>query len=758
MERSEFEILYGGSRGGGKTDAGIAWLLNDTNNPKYRAIVLRRNSDDLKDWVDRAYQLYSQLRNPAVRRGNPPEFKFKSGAIIRTGHLKDDQAYTKYQGHEYHRGLIEELTQIAEERQYLRLLSSIRSTVRELSPQIFLTTNPGGKGHLWVKQRFIDKAPPGITIWKNKRSRIFIQATMDDNPTLMKRDPNYVANIEALKETDYELYMAWRFGDWDRFTGQVFGEFKRKNHVIKRVIPKVGTHFICIDWGYSDKHKTSFSAYFFSVIKKQTDDGQKYNQIVTYKELCGNRKDPDLWAEIIYKSARKMGVKVSRIYSDPSMHNPKSDGSISIARTMETKFKELNSGKNWVRIEKGNNSRTGRINRIAMVHKWLSMPHGLPFWVMTEDCVHLIRTLPMLVYDDHDPEDIDCFVAGTKVITIDGDKNIEDIKLNELVLTPIGYRKVIKNGTSGVANTIEITLSNGKKLRGTLDHKIFVQGKGLIELQNLEKHDMLIENTTSQLCKLKKLFTEIAHIVDMKVDSITPVADDHFIEMFIKTLMGIFQKIIVFITRTIIMMTTVSQTWKWFISQIMLNIILVKEKIFRKHLLNGEIVQRAKKRLEIMQRKCMNEHLKGGSRVFIVEKLLKLDIQQKNIVQAIVKKLYLTQLVQFVESYFIKKLVKNQDKHVHIVAAGNLDVRTVYNLTIEDAHLYYANDILVTNTDQEDHPYDSKSYGLSMVKFISVKPGTLKPKKEINRLDYDERGLPTVNPDNFFTKLREVKT
>jgi len=402
LERSEFEILYGGSRGGGKTDAGIAWLLEETYNPKYRALVLRRNSDDLKDWVDRANQLYFKLVNPGIKSGNPPEFRFKSGAIIRTGHLKDEQAYTKYQGHEYHRILIEELTQIQEEKQYLRILSSCRSTVSELRPQVFLTTNPGGRGHFWVKTRFIDPAPPGTTIWKNGRSRVFIQATMDDNPTLMEKDPQYVANIEALKETDYETYMAWRFGDWDRFAGQVFGEFTRDTHVIKSVIPKESVADVMwMDWGYSEE--SAFATTLNSLQNLQTQDGQKYNQIVTYREWYGNLKSPREWARIIYNDCLKMNKHPKFCDSDPSMHSNQTGGN-SIATTIENEWKKLNGGTNWCRIRKGSNSgRNSRVNRVGMMHEWMSINPAtkMPYWVITENCVNFIRSVPMLVYDEN---------------------------------------------------------------------------------------------------------------------------------------------------------------------------------------------------------------------------------------------------------------------------------------------------------------------------------------------------------------------
>jgi len=127
LSRTEYEILYGGARWGGKTDAGMARLLYDVGNPLLRALVVRKNSEDLKDWIDRAKIMYQWTW--AVFSWQPAEIRFPSGAVIRTGHLKDDNAYTKYQGHEYQRQLIEELTQISNEENYLKLISSCRSTV-----------------------------------------------------------------------------------------------------------------------------------------------------------------------------------------------------------------------------------------------------------------------------------------------------------------------------------------------------------------------------------------------------------------------------------------------------------------------------------------------------------------------------------------------------------------------------------------------------------------------------------------------------
>jgi len=214
LVRSEFEIMYGGARGGGKTDCGMAWLLYNIDHPEFRALVIRRNSTDLDDWIDRARTMYAKVGGKAT--GNPPEFVFPSGAIIRTGHLKDESAYEKYQGHEYHRMLIEELTHIPRQEDYLKLISSCRSTVEGLKPQIFATTNPGNAGHEWVKERFVDCSSPGEpTVDKQTgRSRIFIPAKVNDNPHLMEKDPDYVRFLDGLPDG---LRQAWRDGSWDDF-------------------------------------------------------------------------------------------------------------------------------------------------------------------------------------------------------------------------------------------------------------------------------------------------------------------------------------------------------------------------------------------------------------------------------------------------------------------------------------------------------------------------------------------------------------
>ncbi len=214
LKRTEFEILYGGARGGGKTDAGMAWLKYDVSNPRLRALVIRQNATDLNDWIARARFMYPE----ATFTGSPAEIKFQSGATIVLGHLADEKAYTKYQGHEYQRMLLEELDQIPTVERYLKLLASCRSTVQDLPAQVFATTNPGGIGHTWIKRRWQLRGIPQGTIVtqdeKSHRKRVFVPAKIDDNPYLMKNDPTYVDFLNSLPDG---LREAWRDGSWDDY-------------------------------------------------------------------------------------------------------------------------------------------------------------------------------------------------------------------------------------------------------------------------------------------------------------------------------------------------------------------------------------------------------------------------------------------------------------------------------------------------------------------------------------------------------------
>lgn len=403
LRRAEFEVLYGGARGGGKTDAGLVWLTEHIKNPRFRALVIRKNADDLSDWVDRANRMYQLL---GAKSGyKPTVIKFPSGAIIRTGHLKDDNAYTKYQGHEYQAMLIEEVTQIPSEKRYLQLLGSCRSTVDGIRPQIFLTTNPDGVGHGWVKARFIDPMPPNTPYkyshimpdgTKLTRSRVFIPAKLEDNPALLEKDPEYVVTLEMIKHTDPDLYEAWRNGNWDIFAGQYFKEFRREKHVIKQFTPNYKNKEITfmggLDWGRANPF-----AFLASLIMKVRWRDIDFYRVITFDETYGTDKRPEEWSQIIKKKIPLESL--SWVQCDGQIFDPLNDNSVSIAE-------QFGNDENHWRVVMQRASKD-RIGGWEYMHKWLSLaPDGLPYWLITDNCINLIRTLPELVHDENIKEDV----------------------------------------------------------------------------------------------------------------------------------------------------------------------------------------------------------------------------------------------------------------------------------------------------------------------------------------------------------------
>lgn len=436
-----FEVFFGGARGPGKTDGGLGWLTKDMKNSQMRALVIRKNSEDLSDWIDRARRMYGPLR--ATFTGKPVVGRVPSGSVIRSGHLKDDDAYTKYQGHEYHRMLIEELTQIPNEKRYLQLIASCRSTVVGLSPQVFITANPGGVGHLWVRKRFVDPDPNVcivqdlqyhyidddgnekvsnykiITDRKTGMKRAYIPATLDDNPILKKNDPNYVRQLDALEESEPDLYKAWRFGDWDIFAGQVFKEWRptkdgKPYHVIpmlptyvdeargqRRSILDVCQKYISLDWGYNDPTSIHWNAV-------SPEDAMGIKRYYTYREMSGTERTPKEWARDIAEVVLTEPIETLIMPHDTYSHL---GGNKPIATQFQEVFDEfaLQHPGFHISIVYGEaKSHVSKINRQALLHEMLAeAPDGLPYLQILSSCPKLIETLPALPYSESKPEEID---------------------------------------------------------------------------------------------------------------------------------------------------------------------------------------------------------------------------------------------------------------------------------------------------------------------------------------------------------------
>lgn len=372
--------------------AGLLWLTEYVDNGRFQGLVIRRNADDLADWVERARWMFAGLGVEIV--GNPVVLRFPSGALIRTGHLKDESTWTKYQGAEYQKILIEELTQIPSQDRYMKLISSCRTSVPELKPQVFSTTNPGGVGHAWVKQRFVDPSPANtIFMGEDGLKKIYIPATIDDNPVLTQADPSYVAKLEAMRYTDEALWKAWRFGDWEVWIGQVYGEWRVQKHVIKELPVRLGDCrlFAALDWGFNDPTSIHWIAE-----APENDAGVKH--LYVYRERYQNGRTAESWADEVDDIVKSESITSLILPHDCFSHL---GGSATIAsRFYAKKSLSIRSAES--------KSHSGKLNRQSLLHDLLQdSPDGKPYLQVLDVCRNLIRTIPSLPYSETKPEEID---------------------------------------------------------------------------------------------------------------------------------------------------------------------------------------------------------------------------------------------------------------------------------------------------------------------------------------------------------------
>lgn len=223
----ENEVLFGGAAGGGKSFGQLAdaWLYA-AEYPGSRQLVLRRTFAELEMSLIRlALSLY-----PAggyKYNGARHCLRFENGSLVDFGHVQAEKDVLRYQSAEYDLIRFDELTHFSLE-SYLFLQSRLRGA-NDFPKQMKCTSNPGGPGHVWVKERFVDPAPPDTAfLGEDGARRVYLPAKLSDNYYLSHADPGYKKRLERLPERERRAFL---FGDWDILGGKFFPEFSRRTHV-----------------------------------------------------------------------------------------------------------------------------------------------------------------------------------------------------------------------------------------------------------------------------------------------------------------------------------------------------------------------------------------------------------------------------------------------------------------------------------------------------------------------------------------------
>ena len=246
LDAKEDEVLFGGAAGGGKSYGQVVdALLYALKYPRSKQLILRRTFAELdKSLIRTALGLYPReifTFNSSTHTG-----RFRNGSCIDFGYCATENDVYQYQSAEYDCIRFDELTHFTE-MQYLYLISRVRGA-NDYPKQIKSSTNPGGVGHVWVKERFVDAAEGGKSfLGEDGMRRIFIPSLLSDNSFLMKADSGYRMRLEALPESEKRALL---YGDWNIFEGQYFTEFSEERHVITPFeIPRGWRKYRTIDYG-----------------------------------------------------------------------------------------------------------------------------------------------------------------------------------------------------------------------------------------------------------------------------------------------------------------------------------------------------------------------------------------------------------------------------------------------------------------------------------------------------------------------------
>jgi hypothetical protein len=346
------------------------------------------------------------------------EFPFSScwywpnGASVKMRYIEADKDYGRYHGHQYTGISFDEVTEYATPAGLLKMLSTLRSA-HGVPCRVRLTGNPGGIGHVWVKQRYITAAPP-LTPYTDPQTgftRMFVPSRMADNQILMRNDPGYRNRILAATGGSEALRKAWLDGNWDIVAGAFFDNITPAMYLPAGwAPPKAWTRYRSMDWGSARPFSVGWWAIADDDHWAPTPEGEVLlprGSIVRYREWYGCKPDEPntglkLDAEEVGRGikTREAGEAVDEQLSvaDPSMW--KEDGGPSIAERMIKALPNLGGP----RFRPADNS---RVPGWQQVRARINGEDGRPWLYVTGNCLDWRRTVPALQHDKNRIEDVD---------------------------------------------------------------------------------------------------------------------------------------------------------------------------------------------------------------------------------------------------------------------------------------------------------------------------------------------------------------
>lgn len=400
-------VAYGGARGGGKSwSVQRKAILLCLKWAGIKVLIVRRTYAELQN--NHINVLIPLLYGIAKYNRSDKMFTFPNGSTIKFGYCATDADLGQYQGSEYDVIFIDEACLLSEYQ--IQQITACNRGVNNFPKRIYYTLNPGGQSHGYFKRLFVDRKFNGD---EDPNDYSFIQSLVTDNKALMESQPEY---IKQLKNLPPKLREAWLYGRWDIFEGMFFEDFRtevdvskaeelnmtpeemlkyhRYTHVIEPFNPpEEWTYYRSYDFGYGKPFSCCWWAVDYEGIAYQIEEC--YGCTATPNE--GVKWSPD-------KQFRQIKeIENSHPYLKGRYIDGVADPSIWDGSRGESVYEA--ALRNGIDFQKGVNDR---------IAGWMQMHYRFQFdekgkarMYIFKNCKNTIRTLPLLMYDEHKPEDLD---------------------------------------------------------------------------------------------------------------------------------------------------------------------------------------------------------------------------------------------------------------------------------------------------------------------------------------------------------------
>lgn len=451
-----FEVLFEGTRGGGKTDCllmSFCMHVGKGHGSAWKGILFRQTYKQLSDVITKTKKWIPQIWPDAKFNHSEHTWTWPTGEQLLLRQFNKPDDYWNYHGHEYPWIGWEELCNWPMDDGYKRMMSCCRSSKIGMPRMVRATTNPYGPGHNWVKDRFQpgamnmvvrrikEKLQLATEVIETEITRLTIRSTIDENLALLKADPGYKAKIAESARNEAER-KAWLEGSWDIVAGGMFDDVwnPRFNVVPDFDIPQRWRITRSFDWGESKP----FSVAWWAIsngddvqLRDGTWRGTIRGDIFRIKEWYGWTGKPNeglrmLATEIaegivereLREGWRRTGenwCRVKRGIADSQIFAAENGNCIATDMKNKVRLDDGNKypGIQWSPADKRPGSRSTGWTQMRQMLKSAAptmketkdgrtvyLPRENRGLFVFESCSHFIRTVPVLPRDEKDLDDV----------------------------------------------------------------------------------------------------------------------------------------------------------------------------------------------------------------------------------------------------------------------------------------------------------------------------------------------------------------